>query len=67
MPSFIQIEKFVLPPPVAEHGFSALITIPKSEQGTSISFLFDTRVSERGVCNENGEQWFPFQEHRTKY
>ena len=32
-PPFVRNEKFVLPPPVAEHGFSALITIPKSKQG----------------------------------
>jgi hypothetical protein len=44
-PPFVRNEKFVLPPPVAEHGFSALITIPKSKQGTSISFLFDIGVS----------------------
>ena len=50
-PPFVRNEKFVLPPPVAEHGFSALITIPKSEQGTSISFLFDTGVSENGVIH----------------
>jgi hypothetical protein len=29
-----------------EHGFSALITIPRSEQGTNNSFLFDIGVSE---------------------
>jgi hypothetical protein len=34
-PSFIKNEKFVLPPPVAEHGFSALITIFESELGTA--------------------------------
>jgi 7,8-dihydropterin-6-yl-methyl-4-(beta-D-ribofuranosyl)aminobenzene 5'-phosphate synthase len=50
-PSFIQNEKFVLPSPVAEHGFSALITIPKCEQGASTSFLFDTGVSENGVIH----------------
>ena len=50
-PPFVRNEKFVLPPPVAEHGFSALITIPKSKQGTSISFLFDTGVSENGVIH----------------
>jgi hypothetical protein len=37
---FIKNEKFVLPPPVAEHGFSALISIPKSEQNTGSSFLY---------------------------
>ncbi|MGH9910842.1 MAG: MBL fold metallo-hydrolase [Nitrososphaeraceae archaeon] len=50
-PSFIQNEKFVLPPPVSEHGFSTLITIPKSERSTSNSFLFDTGVSENGVIH----------------
>ena len=45
----IKNNKFVLPPPVAEHGFSALINIPKSEQNTDSSFLFDTGVSEDGV------------------
>ena len=50
-PSFIRNEKFVLPPPVAEHGLSALITIPKSERSTSNSFLFDTGVSENGVIH----------------
>src|ERR687898_2899994 len=50
-PSFIRNEKFVLPPPVAEHGLSALITIPKSERSTSNSYLFDTGVSENGVIH----------------
>jgi 7,8-dihydropterin-6-yl-methyl-4-(beta-D-ribofuranosyl)aminobenzene 5'-phosphate synthase len=50
-PSFIQNEKFVLPPPVAEHGFSALITFPKSERSSTNSFLFDTGVSENGVIH----------------
>src|SRR5215207_4473078 len=45
-PQLVRDEKFVLPPPVAEHGFSALISIPKSEQSTDSSFLFDTGVSE---------------------
>ena len=48
-PPFVRNERFILPPPVAEHGFSALINIPKSKQGTSSSFLFDTGVSENGV------------------
>jgi metal-dependent hydrolase (beta-lactamase superfamily II) len=48
-PSFIQNGKLILPPPVAELGFSALITIFKSELGTSNSLLFDTGVSENGV------------------
>ena len=50
-PHFIKNEKFILPPPVTEHGFSALISIPKSEQNTDSSFLFDTGVSENGVIH----------------
>ena len=50
-PTLIKNEKFVLPPPVAEHGFSALITISKSELNTNKSFLFDTGVSENGVIH----------------
>ena len=38
-PQLIKNEKFVLHHPVAEHGFSALITIPKSELNTNKSFL----------------------------
>src|SRR5215207_5670713 len=34
-PPFIKNDKFVLPPPVAEHGFSALINISKSEQSNT--------------------------------
>jgi 7,8-dihydropterin-6-yl-methyl-4-(beta-D-ribofuranosyl)aminobenzene 5'-phosphate synthase len=52
-PPFVKNEKVVLPPPVAEHGFSALITISKSEQGISNSFLFDTGVSENGVIHNS--------------
>jgi 7,8-dihydropterin-6-yl-methyl-4-(beta-D-ribofuranosyl)aminobenzene 5'-phosphate synthase len=50
-PPFVKNEKFVLPPPVAEHGFSALINVSKSEQNTHSSFLFDTGVSENGVIH----------------
>ena len=49
-PPLVRNERFVLPPPVAEHGFSALITIPRSEHGTASSFLFDSGVSKNG-CN----------------
>jgi 7,8-dihydropterin-6-yl-methyl-4-(beta-D-ribofuranosyl)aminobenzene 5'-phosphate synthase len=52
-PPFVRNERFILPPPVAEHGFSALINIPKSTQGTSNSFLFDTGVSENGVIHNS--------------
>jgi 7,8-dihydropterin-6-yl-methyl-4-(beta-D-ribofuranosyl)aminobenzene 5'-phosphate synthase len=50
-PPLIKNEKFVLPPPVAEHGFSALITFPDSERSSTNSFLFDTGVSENGVIH----------------
>ena len=50
-PPFVRDEKFILPPPVAEHGFSALISTPKYEQSTDSSFLFDTGVSENGVIH----------------
>jgi 7,8-dihydropterin-6-yl-methyl-4-(beta-D-ribofuranosyl)aminobenzene 5'-phosphate synthase len=50
-PPFVRNERFVLPPPVAEHGFSALVTIPGSEKGASNSFLFDTGVSENGIIH----------------
>ena len=49
--SLIKNEKFVPPPPVAEHGFSALITITKSERSSTNSFLFDAGVSENGVIH----------------
>ena len=52
-PPIVRNERFILPPPVAEHGFSALINIPKSTQGTSNSFLFDTGVSENGVIHNS--------------
>jgi 7,8-dihydropterin-6-yl-methyl-4-(beta-D-ribofuranosyl)aminobenzene 5'-phosphate synthase len=48
-PPIVRNKRFVLPPPVAEHGFSTLITVPGSDGGTSNSFLFDTGVSENGV------------------
>jgi 7,8-dihydropterin-6-yl-methyl-4-(beta-D-ribofuranosyl)aminobenzene 5'-phosphate synthase len=51
----IRDEKFILPPPVAEHGFSALIQISKFDQSSSEinnkKFLFDTGVSENGVLH----------------
>src|SRR5919108_1989537 len=50
-PPFIKNDKFILLPPVAEHGFSALISISISEQSTDGSFLFDTGVSENGVIH----------------
>jgi 7,8-dihydropterin-6-yl-methyl-4-(beta-D-ribofuranosyl)aminobenzene 5'-phosphate synthase len=50
-PPFVSDDKFVLPTPVAEHGFSTLISIPKSEQSTGNSLLFDTGVSEDGVIH----------------
>jgi hypothetical protein len=59
-PPFVKNDKFVLPPPVVEHGFSALISIPKSERNTdrlqySTSPLTDGRQikakMERGFMN----------------
>jgi len=50
-PPFVRNEKFILPPPIAEHGFSALVNIPKLEQSSNNSFLFDTGVSENGVIH----------------
>jgi 7,8-dihydropterin-6-yl-methyl-4-(beta-D-ribofuranosyl)aminobenzene 5'-phosphate synthase len=61
-PPLIVNERFHLPPPVAEHGFSALVNIVKDtknkvEKNSSIcnsnsnTFLFDTGVSENGVIH----------------
>ena len=61
-PSLIVNERFNLPPPVAEHGFSALVNIVKdtkdnAEENSGIhnnssnTFLFDTGVSENGVIH----------------
>jgi 7,8-dihydropterin-6-yl-methyl-4-(beta-D-ribofuranosyl)aminobenzene 5'-phosphate synthase len=50
-PPIVRNERFVLPPPVAEHGFSTLVTISGSDEATSNSFLFDTGVSENGVIH----------------
>src|SRR6476620_11113078 len=49
-------EKFVLPPPIAEHGFSALVNVVKYEKNSYTKnnnniFLFDTGVSENGVLH----------------
>jgi hypothetical protein len=43
--------------------FSAFVTIPKSKQGASNSFLFDTGVSENGVIPREAsfERGFPYQ------
>jgi 7,8-dihydropterin-6-yl-methyl-4-(beta-D-ribofuranosyl)aminobenzene 5'-phosphate synthase len=53
-PQIVRNERFVLPPPVAEHGFSTLVTIPGSDEGTGNSLLFDTGVSENGVIHNAG-------------
>ncbi|HYY85973.1 MAG TPA: MBL fold metallo-hydrolase [Nitrososphaeraceae archaeon] len=47
-------ERINLPPPIAEHGFSALVNVVKYDSnknthGNNHSFLFDTGVSENGV------------------
>ena len=62
----IMNEKFKLPPPIAEHGFSALVNIVKHDQNkqekNSVDnstkhnnnlFLFDTGVSENGVIHNS--------------
>jgi 7,8-dihydropterin-6-yl-methyl-4-(beta-D-ribofuranosyl)aminobenzene 5'-phosphate synthase len=51
-PPMVEEEKF-LPPPIAEHGFSALIEIfyhdHQKKKQISNRFLFDTGVSEDGI------------------
>ena len=47
-------ERINLPPPIAEHGFSALVNVlkydsNKNTESDNHSFLFDTGVSENGV------------------
>lgn len=47
-------ERINLPPPIAEHGFSALVNVVKYDRNKNTeannhSFLFDTGVSENGV------------------
>ncbi|HKQ21560.1 MAG TPA: MBL fold metallo-hydrolase, partial [Nitrososphaeraceae archaeon] len=47
-------ERINLPPPIAEHGFSALVNVVKYDgnkntKANNHSFLFDTGVSENGV------------------
>jgi 7,8-dihydropterin-6-yl-methyl-4-(beta-D-ribofuranosyl)aminobenzene 5'-phosphate synthase len=62
----IMNEKFKIPPPIAEHGFSALVNIVKYDQNESEKnsfdnstksnnnlFLFDTGVSENGVVHNS--------------
>ena len=62
----IMNQKFKLPPPIAEHGFSALVNIVKYDQNkqeeNSVDnstkrnnnfFLFDTGVSENGVIHNS--------------
>ena len=61
-PPLIVNERFHLPPPVAEHGFSALVNIVKDTKdkaeknsgmhnNSSNTFLFDTGVSENGIIH----------------
>lgn len=54
----IKNDKFILPPPVAEHGFSALFNMSKYDQTDRYDnnnddniFLFDTGISENGVIH----------------
>jgi 7,8-dihydropterin-6-yl-methyl-4-(beta-D-ribofuranosyl)aminobenzene 5'-phosphate synthase len=62
----IMNEKFKIPPPIAEHGFSALVNIVKYDQNENEKnsvdnstksnnnlFLFDTGVSENGVVHNS--------------
>ncbi|HXU94985.1 MAG TPA: MBL fold metallo-hydrolase, partial [Candidatus Nitrosotalea sp.] len=62
----IMNEKFKIPPPIAEHGFSALVNIVKyvqneneknsvdnSTKSNNNLFLFDTGVSENGVVHNS--------------
>jgi 7,8-dihydropterin-6-yl-methyl-4-(beta-D-ribofuranosyl)aminobenzene 5'-phosphate synthase len=58
-PPLIVNERFKLPPPVAEHGFSTLVNIVKyveskktrTTAANNNTFLFDTGVSENGVIH----------------
>jgi 7,8-dihydropterin-6-yl-methyl-4-(beta-D-ribofuranosyl)aminobenzene 5'-phosphate synthase len=51
-PPIIVNEKYNLPAPVAEHGFSALISIlAKNNKKNNDTFLFDAGVSENGVIH----------------
>lgn len=53
-PPLTKNDKFILPPPVAEHGFSALINISRYDQHYKENnkvYLFDTGVSENGVIH----------------
>jgi len=47
--------KFLLPPPIAEHGFSALVNVVRYDENNNTKnnniFLFDTGVSENGVIH----------------
>ena len=48
-PPLIVNEKYNLPAPVAEHGFSALVSIFSCEKTNT--FIFDAGVSENGVIH----------------
>jgi 7,8-dihydropterin-6-yl-methyl-4-(beta-D-ribofuranosyl)aminobenzene 5'-phosphate synthase len=50
-PPLVRNERIALPAPVAEHGFSALVSISRHEQNVDCSYLFDTGVSENGVIH----------------
>jgi 7,8-dihydropterin-6-yl-methyl-4-(beta-D-ribofuranosyl)aminobenzene 5'-phosphate synthase len=50
-PPLIVNEKYNLPSPVAEHGFSALISTPKKNNNDKNTYLFDAGVSENGVIH----------------
>jgi len=44
-------EKYNLPAPIAEHGFSALISTFDKNNNNNNTFLFDAGVSETGVIH----------------
>ena len=50
-PPLIVNEKYNLPAPVAEHGFSALISTFAKNNKNNDTFLFDAGVSENGVIH----------------
>lgn len=50
-PSLIANEKYNLPAPIAEHGFSALISTFAKNNKNNDTFLFDAGVSETGVIH----------------
>jgi 7,8-dihydropterin-6-yl-methyl-4-(beta-D-ribofuranosyl)aminobenzene 5'-phosphate synthase len=56
-PPLIVNEKYNLPAPVAEHGFSALVSTLSNNNKNVNRFLFDTGVSESGVLHNADLMW----------